>query len=128
MSIRLLLALAIVTAPAARAQPAVVPLSTPVEELARDALGSLPGMAVAGAWREGRASYAGAFSGKGIATPAASGPRATLFEIGSISKVFTGLLLAQATAVRRATRQVARETPCGPVSPEQPATVPMRMS
>lgn len=96
ISFRLLLALALAVAQAVRAQPAVVPLSTPVETLARDALGSQPGTAVAGAWREGRAHYAGAFNGAGIASPVASGPEATLFEIGSISKVFTGLLLAQA--------------------------------
>ena len=34
---------------AALAQPATIPLSTPVEQLARDALGTQPGMAVAGA-------------------------------------------------------------------------------
>ncbi|HVE54605.1 MAG TPA: serine hydrolase [Ramlibacter sp.] len=87
-------ALTLAAAAAAWAQPAVVPLSTPVDVLASEALASQPGMAVAGVWREGRASYAGATSG--IASPVTTGPQATLFEIGSISKVFTGLLLAQA--------------------------------
>ncbi|TWO70876.1 serine hydrolase [Caenimonas sedimenti] len=98
MPIRLLLALTLTVgaAPALRAQPAVVPLSTPVETLARDALGSQPGVAAAAAWREGRASYAVAASGTVTGPPVATGPQATLFEIGSISKVFTGLLLAQA--------------------------------
>lgn len=90
------LALALAAAPAAWGQPAVVPLSTPVDTLARDALGSRPGMAVAGAWRDGRTHFGAASSGQGVAEPVASGPQATLFEIGSISKVFTGLLLAQA--------------------------------
>lgn len=95
MSVRMLLACALLAATAVHAQPAVIPLSTPVEQLAREALGPQPGMAVAAAWREGKASYAGA-AGGGASMPVTTGPDATLFEIGSISKVFTGLLLAQA--------------------------------
>lgn len=57
--------------------------------IAAKALGNKAGYAVAGVWRDGAASYgAAAQDGKPLAQP--------LFEIGSISKVFTGLLLAQA--------------------------------
>lgn len=96
MITRILLACALLAASAAQAQPAMIPLSTPVEQLARDALGRQPGMAVAASWRNGQASFAGFPAGTGGAAPVTSGPIATLFEIGSISKVFTGLLLAQA--------------------------------
>lgn len=94
--VRMLLACALVAVCAAQAQPAVIPLSTPVEQLAREALGKQPGIAVAASWRNGQESFAGVAAGVGVAAPITSGPNATLFEIGSISKVFTGLLLAQA--------------------------------
>jgi serine-type D-Ala-D-Ala carboxypeptidase/endopeptidase len=97
MFVRTFLAIALFAAAAVHAQPATIPWSTPVEQLAREALGSQPGMAVAGSWREGRAAVAGA-AGGGAPLPVTAGPQATLFEIGSISKVFTGLLLAQAVA------------------------------
>ncbi|GAB2871104.1 hypothetical protein GCM10027277_45600 [Pseudoduganella ginsengisoli] len=61
-------------------------LDTPPDQLARDVLGNLPGSAAVGVLRHGAEAY-------GSAGPA--GPDAA-FEIGSISKVFTGLLVAQA--------------------------------
>ena len=57
-------------------------LASPPPELARAALGDLRGSISVGVWRDGKANFAG--------------DSAALFEIGSISKVFTGVLLAQA--------------------------------
>ena len=57
--------------------------------LAAKALGLRKGTAVAGVWRDGAAAY-------GHAEHDAVAPPQPLYEIGSISKVFTGLLLAQA--------------------------------
>jgi len=57
--------------------------------IAAKALGLRKGTAVAGVWRDGAAAY-------GHAEHDAVAPPQPLYEIGSISKVFTGLLLAQA--------------------------------
>ncbi|MFA9218960.1 MAG: serine hydrolase domain-containing protein [Sphingomonadaceae bacterium] len=57
--------------------------------MAVKALGERKGAAAVGVWRDGAASY-----GKAARTDGVQGD--PLFEIGSISKVFTGLLVAQA--------------------------------
>ncbi|RYF42496.1 MAG: serine hydrolase, partial [Comamonadaceae bacterium] len=91
--------LAIVVAGSAQAQEAS--MATPPLELARAVLGTQPGQAAAAVSREGRESYAGVRRAAGApdAQPLpdgqVSGEAAALYEIGSISKVFTGLLLAQ---------------------------------
>ena len=64
--------------------------------IARQALGGLAGSISVGVWRAGRAEYAGISEGRETPPDSVSGPNAAMFEIGSISKVFTGLLLAQA--------------------------------
>lgn len=64
-------------------------LATDPSELARTVLGPLPGTAVVGALQADHASL-------GAAGAQAERSEQLLFEIGSISKVFTGLLLAQA--------------------------------
>ena len=70
------------------------------ESMAREALGTEPGWAAVALWREGQVSQATVRRDPGTGAAqagrlAVSGP-APLFEIGSISKLFTGLLLAQA--------------------------------
>src|SRR5690349_12500793 len=79
------------SAQAQEASMAIEPLA-----LARAVLGTLPGHAVAGVWREGRTSIAGVRRVPGmpeaqpLAESEAGGEAAVLYEIGSISKVFTG--------------------------------------
>ena len=51
-------------------------------------MSDLPGVAAVGLWNAGQASYA--------ISDAIANPDKVLFEIGSITKVFTGLLVAQA--------------------------------
>lgn len=71
-------------------------LASDPTELAKAALGSQPGAAAVGLWRGGKASYGYVRNDStGKLVPGEDQPQA-LFEIGSISKVFTGLLLAQA--------------------------------
>ena len=78
----------------AQAQP--VSLDSPPLALARAALGDRPGTAVAAVWRDGKLQIAGLRDGAVLPEADLLGDQAPLFEIGSISKVFTGLLLAQA--------------------------------
>lgn len=79
----------------ASAQPVASPQP---ETLARAALGSEPGWAAVAVWRDGQMAQAlvrrDAVDGSAETVPV-GGP-APLFEIGSVSKLFTGLLLAQA--------------------------------
>ncbi len=68
--------------------------------MARAALGDDPGTAAVAVWRDGQLLQAtvrrDAADAAGPAQVVAAGSAPPLFEIGSISKVFTGLLLAQA--------------------------------
>lgn len=66
------------------------------DTLAKAALGNVPGTAVVGKWDGSKATYGTAYQGiTGSVKPLADHEQ-PIFEIGSISKVFTGLLLAQA--------------------------------
>lgn len=83
--------------PHARAQSLTSTLNP--AQLASTALGDVRGWSVVGVWRDGEAKYASTQSN--VSTPSTNmdvshDPTQQLFEIGSITKVFTGLLLAQA--------------------------------
>ncbi|MBY0241701.1 MAG: serine hydrolase [Burkholderiaceae bacterium] len=88
MSVRLALLCAML-AGAVSSSAIAAPLSMQSDPalIAKITLNGLPGAAAAGVWRNGEAAFGHA--------PAAAAQDA-LFEIGSASKVFTGLLLAQA--------------------------------
>ena len=70
--------------------PALLDWSSPADALAAAALDRHRGVAEVGVWRQGQERLGMARNRVGAAPPQA------LFEVGSISKVFTGLLLAQA--------------------------------
>ncbi len=86
----------VVLAAGALAQPA--PAQPDVLFMARTALGADPGSASVALWRDGKLLQATVRreSDKQAAVVVAEDGPAPLYEIGSISKVFTGLLLAQA--------------------------------
>ena len=70
--------------------------ATEPDSLAKAALGNLRGTAVVGVLRDGKATYGIAQNNAGNSPSASTTLNQPLFEIGSISKVFTGVLLAQA--------------------------------
>ena len=81
--------------PMAWAQP--VSLASDTAAMGRMALGEMQhGAAAVGVWRAGQARYALVQADDAVPTAVAGSDASPLFEIGSISKVFTGLLLAQA--------------------------------
>ena len=92
----LLLALAPPCHAAAPVTPTLASFASAPRDLAAAALTDLPGTAVAAVWRDGRAHHAGLRDGQPLDEALLTGPQAPLFEIGSITKVFTALLLAQA--------------------------------
>jgi serine-type D-Ala-D-Ala carboxypeptidase/endopeptidase len=71
-------------------------ISSPPGELAKAALGSEPGTAAVGVWRNGEARFGFVRNGGVLEMPSAAAQDQPMFEIGSVSKVFTGLLVAQA--------------------------------
>ncbi|HWJ95682.1 MAG TPA: serine hydrolase [Telluria sp.] len=75
----------------AQIPPRKADLDTSAEELARAALGGKRGYAAVATWHKGKAAYGSASA----ATDTARAGVPDLYEIGSISKVFTGVLLAQ---------------------------------
>jgi serine-type D-Ala-D-Ala carboxypeptidase/endopeptidase len=83
----LLLATATLAFPARSAEPFT--MQSDPNGMASHILGERKGAAAVGVWKNGAASY-------GMAVRDVKADPALLFEIGSISKVFTGLLLAQA--------------------------------
>ena len=83
-------------AAAAAGAAAPITLASTSIELARAAIGDWRGAVSIGLWRDGKASFAGLRDGAVVPAEDVGGPNAALFEIGSISKVFTGVLLAQA--------------------------------
>jgi D-alanyl-D-alanine-carboxypeptidase/D-alanyl-D-alanine-endopeptidase len=83
----LLLATATLSSPARCAEPFT--MQSDPNSMASHILGERKGAAAVGVWKNGAASY-------GTAARDVKADPALLFEIGSISKVFTGLLLAQA--------------------------------
>ena len=84
-----LLAGALLSASAAAFSAEAITIQSDPDIMAARTLGERKGAAVVGVWRDGAASYGTADHTDGLAPD-------PLFEIGSMSKVFTGLLLAQA--------------------------------
>lgn len=83
---------------AAQTAPPLTLASDPMV-LAKAALGAERGTLVVGTLRNGQAAYGAAYNPEPSSTPralAGNSAEQPMFEIGSITKVFTGLLLAQA--------------------------------
>lgn len=81
------------------AQAQLLTLDSEPQDLVRAALGTQPGTAVAAVWQRGQPAQtrqAGWRNGQPLPADVLDGPQAPVFEIGSITKVFTGVLLAQA--------------------------------
>lgn len=81
----------------ALAASAPLGMQSPPDTVARSVLGERPGAVAVGLWRDDKATYA-ELRRPGAGEAVVSEPEGVsqLFEIGSITKVFTGLLLAQA--------------------------------
>lgn len=85
--------------PAAAQPQQPLTLASDPAVLAKTALGAERGTLVVGTLRNGQAAYGAAYNPEPASPPraiAANSAEQPMFEIGSITKVFTGLLLAQA--------------------------------